>query len=840
MLRNYFATAIRNLLQHRLHSAINIGGLALGLAACLLILLFVRDELSYDRWLPDADRIAKLEITFKVPGREPLAFSSTPGPAKAALEKDFASDIERAVRLFQAEQPMRAGDRQFADDVTYVDPEFFKVFDLPVVSGEREAVLERADRLLVSERMAAKYFGEASPIGRTITIDNKLDFTVVGVLRDLPSNTHLDIEMIALFDTKRWADSPSVAEEWTSANVHTYVMFRSPEAIAQVESELPAFTDRNVSLKLPGFEKGQVSNLLAFNFMPVPDIHLYATKAGYVKPGGDIAAVIAFSAIAGLILLIACINFVNLATARSMKRAREVSMRKVLGATRGHLIVQHLGEAVLTAMIALVLAIALVELALRPYNAFLDKELSLDLLGDPFLLAVAAGLVLFVGVLGGLYPAIYLSRFRPAHVLKANQSGAGGSPRFRNVLVVFQFAISIALIVCTGVVYGQTVYARSIELGFDSSHKLVVDDLTDVPASEVIEPLGKEIAALPGVRGVAFSSDTPPLQNTNMSILYRSPVPDDNQLIIERLTVDHDFFALYGVKPLAGRVFSKQFPTDVRSVPADTSREATEAIVVNQTFLSKLGVARPQDAIGVTIWDLLDPTATTVRLVRATIIGVVPDMHMRSVRMEIPPLIYYVRPDAAVEYADLNLFPLDNLTIAVEPGRLREVHDAVTGVWQRMIPSTPLRTEFVDEDLAAQYDADEQRAQTLAAFAVFAVLIACLGLFGLASFAAERRTKEIGLRKVMGASVRDIVRLLVWQFSKPVLVANLIAWPVAFYFMNRWLSGFRYAIDLTSPLVLLGLFGGAGLVALAIAWSTVAGHATRVARSSPIHALRCE
>ena len=839
MLRNYFATAIRNLLQHRLHSAINIGGLALGLAACLLILLFVRDELSYDRWLPDVNRIAKLEITFNVPGREPLAFSQTPGPAKAALEKDFASDIERAVRMFHAEQPIRAGDRQFADRISYVDPGFFQVFDLPTVSGEREAVLERADRLLVSERMAAKYFGEASPIGRTVTVNNKLDFTVVGVLRDLPGNTHLDVDMIALFDTKRWVDSPSLAEEWTSANVHTYVLFRSPESIARVESELPAFTDRNVVLKLPGLDK-DVSKLLVFNFMPVADIHLYATKAAYFKPGGDIAAVIAFSAIAGLILIIACINFVNLATARSMKRAREVSMRKVLGATRGHLIVQHLGEAVLTAVIALVLAIAIVELALRPYNAFLKTELSLDLLGDPFLIAVAAGLVVFVGVLGGLYPAIYLSRFRPAHVLKANQSGAGGSPRFRNVLVVFQFAISIALIVCTGVVYGQTIYARNIEVGFDSSHKLVIDDLTDVPASEVIEPLGKEIAALPGVRGVAFSSDTPPLQNTNMSILYRSSVPDNNQLIIERLTVDHDFFALYGVKPLAGRVFSRTFPTDVRSVPADTSREATEAIVVNRTFLSKIGVTRPQDAIGMEIWDVLDPGADQLRLVRATIIGVVPDMHLRSVRMEIPPLLYYVGPDAAVEYAALKLYPLDNLTIAVEPGRLREVQAAVTGVWQRRIQSTPIRTEFVNEDLAAQYDADEQRAQTLAAFAVFAVLIACLGLFGLASFAAERRTKEIGLRKVMGASVRDIVRLLVWQFSKPVLVANLIAWPVAFYFMNRWLSGFRYAIDLTSPLVLLGLFGGAGLVALAIAWSTVAGHATRVARSSPIHALRCE
>ncbi len=839
MLRNYFTTAIRNLLQHRLHSAINIGGLALGLAACLLILLFVRDELSYDRWLPNVDRIAKLEITFNVPGREPLAFSQTPGPAKAALEKDFASDVERAVRMLQIEQPMRAGDRQFADTITYVDPGFFHVFDVPALKGEREAALASNDRLLLSERMAAKYFGEASPIGRTITVDNELDFIVVGVLRDLPSNTHLDFEFIALFDEQRWVDSPDVAQEWTSANVHTYILLRSTDAFERVESELVRFSDRNVSLKLPGFEKARPSDFFVFNLMPLLDIHLHATKQGYFKPGGDIAAVIAFTAIAGMILLIACINFVNLATARSMKRAREVAMRKVVGATRGHLVVQHLGEAVLTAVIALVIAIALVELALRPYNAFLKKQLSLDLLGDPFLLAVAAGLVAVVGVLGGLYPAIYLSRFRPAHVLKANQSAASGSPRFRNVLVVFQFAISIALIVCTGVVYGQTVYARNIELGFDSHHKLIIEELGDVPSRVVIGTLEKEISALPGVRGAAFSSDTPPLESTSMSLLFRTAVPDNNRLVIERLAVDHDFFGVYQVRPLAGRLFSREFPSDVRGAPEDPAREATESIVVNQTFLSKLGVSRPQDAVGMTLWDAIDPTAGG-RMARATIIGVVPDTHMRSVRMEIPPLVYYVLPEESVQDPEPAFSRLDHLTIDVEPGRLREVHAAVTGVWQRLIPGVPIRTAFVDEDIAALYDAEEQRSQTLAAFAVFAVLIACLGLFGLASFAAERRTKEIGLRKVMGASVRDIVRLLVWQFSKPVLVANLIAWPAAFYFMNRWLSGFRYAIDLTSPLVLLGLFGGAGLVALAIAWSTVAGHATRVARSSPIHALRCE
>jgi putative ABC transport system permease protein len=838
MLRNYLTVAIRNLVKHRLYSAINIGGLAVGLAACLLILLFVRDELSYDEWLPNAERIAKLEATFTVPGRAAMDSGQAPGPAKSALEKDFSSDVERVVRIFDREQPLRAGDRKFADEVNYVDAGFFQVFDLPMVEGDREAALSSNTRLLMSERTAKKYFGEGSPIGKVVTVDNKIDYTVAGVFRDLPANTHLKLDVIALFDRQRYIDRPSVAETWTSANAHVYVMFRSPEGMSRVEADMPGFIDRNVDFKIPGFEKSR--DFLAFEFMPLLDIHLHARKHGYFKPGGDIAAVVAFSAIALMILVIACINFVNLATARSMKRAREVAMRKVVGATRSQLIGQHLGEAILTATVALVIAIAIAEVALGPYNAFLSKELALDFLADPILIAIAAGLVAVVGVLGGLYPAVYLSRFRPARVLKANQSSASGSPRFRNALVVFQFAISIGLIVCTAVVYGQTIYARNIELGFESSDKLVVESLEDMPSPELLITFRKEVNALPGVRGAALASDKPPLEGNNNTILYRSPTgfnpatsKDGDRLLVEMLAVDFDFFDVYGVKPLAGRVFSREFPTDVVHVPEDKTREATESIVVNETFLAKAGLARPEDAVGMVLWDVVDPgpSGNIDRLARTTIIGVVPDMHLRSVRDEITPLLYIVSEDAKQFGA---------LTVDVEPGRMREVHTAIGAIWQRLAPATPIRTGFMDDDIAAQYDAEEQRAQIFAAFSMFAVLIACLGLFGLASFAAERRTKEIGLRKVMGASVLDIVRLLVWQFSKPVLVANLIAWPVAFYFMNRWLSNFRYAIDLVSPLVLFGVFGGAGLIALAIAWSTVAGHASRVARSSPIHALRCE
>lgn len=830
MFRNYIATALRNLVKQRLYAAINIGGLAVGLAACLLILLFVRDEVSYDRWLPNAERIANLEITFMVPGREPISLAQTPGPARAALEAHFSSDVVRAVRIYQPSEPVKVGDRQFSEQMNYADPELFEVFDLPMVEGERESALTSNDTVLISRRTATKYFGDQPAIGKVMTVDKGRDLRVAGVFEDLPRNTHLELDLIARFDPERYKDQPSVAEMWTGGNVHTYVLFRSPEAMARVEAELPAMVKQRAVLELPGFKDADVSQLLLLDLMPILDIHLHADKPGYPEPGGDIAAVYAFSAIAGMILLMACINFVNLATARSMKRAREVAVRKVVGATRLQIVGQHLGEAIVTATLSMVLALALAELALTPYNAFLNKEMSLDFLADPMLLLMAFGLVVLVGVLGGLYPALYLSRFRPARVLKANQSGASGSPRLRNALVLFQFAISIGLIVATAVVFLQTRYARTIDLGFQSGSRLVVDDLPDMPTPEARATLKTEVGALPGVRGVALSSDTPPLEGIENTLLFRSPVPDDERLIIETLYVDVDFFGLYGVMPLAGRLFSADFPGDERKVPDDPKEEATESIIVNERFLTRLGFPTPQEAIGKVLWDVVD-IGKMDRLGRATIVGVVPDMYLRSLRTEVTPLLYYVRKGPR---------GFGKLTVQIEPGREQEVQAAIAGVWSRLAPGVPLSTSFVADDLAAQYDAEEQRAQMFAAFAVLAVLIACLGLFGLASFAAERRTKEIGLRKVMGASVMDIVGLLVWQFSRPVLLANLIAWPVAFLLMSRWLGGFRYALDLTAPLVLVGVFGGAALIAVAIAWATVAGHASRVARASPIHALRCE
>jgi putative ABC transport system permease protein len=826
MLRNYLTVAFRNLISHKLHAVINIGGLAVGLSACLLILLFVRDELSYERWLPRADRIAAVETTFVIPGRETLRFAAAPGPLKPALDKEFSTDIERAVRLYQTEEPVRVGERAFIGVVTYADAGFFDVFDLKMVSGQREPVLANTSSILLSRTDARRFFGDQPAIGNTITIEGTRVYTVIGVFEDLPRNTHLEFQAITLFDTERYKSRPWVAERWTSGNTKVYVRFRSAAARAAVQREMPAFIDRNVVFEVPGLTE-RPSTLIHFRFKPILDIHLHASVEGYRKTG-SFTAVIAFAGIALLILIIACINFVNLATARAMTRAREVAMRKVVGATRAQLVRQHLGEAVLTALIALLLALALVELALAPFNDFLNKSLRLDLLGDPGLLAMMLGLIAVVGVVGGLYPAIYLSRFRPASVLKANQSSAAGSSLLRNGLVVFQFAISIALIICTATIYAQTVYARSFDLGYEHRDRMTLEGVSDLPSPAAGATLKREVAALPGVRGVTLSADAPPLQNNNNTLLSPRPTIGDDKLIVETLRVDPDFFTVYDVKPLAGRLFSNDRPTDFRP-PDEFAGEKKQSIVINRAMAQKLGAARPEDAIGKVLYEIDDEEGKA--MIPTTVIGVVPDLHLRSVHAIVTPLLYSVQaPEAG----------FDRLTVHVAPGQMRETARAVEAAWARLAPAVPVRSGYIDDALAEQYDADEQRGQIFAGFAGFAIVIACLGLFGLASFSAGRRTKEIGMRKVLGASVLDIVRLLVWQFSRPVLIANLIAWPVSFYVMSEWLGRFQYAIDLTSPAVLLGIFGGAALVALAIAWLTTAGHAYKVARANPGRALRVE
>lgn len=820
MYNNYLTVALRSILKNKLYSFINIGGLAIGLAVCILILLFVRDEVNYDTWIPDVERLHKLEVTFFVPGRDPATSGKTPGPAAAALAKDF-TELEETTRIYGTSGTFTYGESLFNEGIYFVDENFFSVFDLPLIKGDRQLALESNSALLINEELATKFFGDANPLGQTLTFDGETDYRVVGVFKDIPDNTHFDFGLIALFDELRYTEQLWVSQDWASANMHTYVKMREGMSIDTVTARLPEWVANNVVLRLPGIDI-KPADFLHFGFIAVPDIHLYADKPGHLEPNGNIMAVYTFSAVAVLILIIASINFMNLATARAMKRAREVSMRKVVGATRGQLISQFLGEAVLTTLVALLFATVIVDLVLPFYNNYMDKELSLGLLIDPVqslgLLALAIG----IGIFGGTYPAFFLSNFHPARVLRANNSSASGSPRLREILVVIQFSISIALIVATAVVYGQTIYAQTMDTGFSKDHKITLRAVGMDEARGNLEALKAELLAIPGVTGIAMASDSIPQRSENNTGIEVPGVNDGQPLLIEQMGVGSTFFQLYDIEPLAGRVFSEEYRADFRIVPEDEEEQATGNLIVNESFLRKAGYPSPEAAIGQVVQSWVDQDG---RKINSTIVGVVNDLHLRSVHYPITPMAYYLREDNELRV----------MTLQLNTDNKAQTLTNIDRVWADIVPSIPIRRSFVDENFDALYTAEEQRGQMFAAFAIFAVLVACLGLYGLASFDAEQRTKEIGIRKVMGASIPDLVNMLVWQFSKPVMWANVLAWPVAYYVMKDWLNGFEYRIDLHFL-----FFVSAGAIALFIAWLTVAHRALKVARSNPIRALRNE
>ncbi|MCG8418088.1 MAG: ABC transporter permease [Proteobacteria bacterium] len=836
MLRNYFISAIRNLLKYKLYSFINIAGLAVGMACCVLILLFVRYELSYDSWLADSERIYRLHTTFNIPGRPAMRIASSARPARAALEKDFA-EIESAVRLFIRSWNVSRDNTVFEQDIVFADKEFFSVFDLPVVAGERKKVLADNRSILLSQTVARKYFGTEQAVGKTVTVccfgdERKVTFRVAGILADVPENSHLTVPMLARLDLTRYGEGTRFLQPWSQAPVYTYIKLKPGTDADAVRARLPEFSTNN----LPTMEFGEMGqldlgDLVHFDLMAIRDIHLRAVEQvearSAIKRLGDISTIYAFSAVALLILLIACINFTNLATSRSMQRAREIAMRKVVGASRVQLIVQFLGESVLVAGIALIVGLSLVEIALPWYSAFLQVDLGLS--GQPYrlyqerdMLLWLLALAVVVGVAAGLYPALYLSRVRPAAVLRANRSSErSGSARLRAILVITQFAISITLVVSTAVVWGQTHYAKQMDPGFHRENMLIVRGLWHRQAERTAESIERELVQRPDIVAVTRSAAVPTDDYDNNTFVTVPGSESGESILLSIRPVDYDFFATYGVVPKAGRVFSPQHRLDDwNDESLKSGQQAAGTVVINERAVKRLGFRDADSAVG----QILRVLVSQTQAAPMTIIGVVPDIQLRSVHHRIQPIMYF---------RDANNFAA--MTIRFRTDDVPALLTDVERVWRSALPSLPFEYQFLDQRIAAQYRAEEQRAAVFAAFSVLAIFIACLGLYGLTSFTVERRTKEIGIRKVLGASVLDIVRLLFWQLSRPILIANLIAWPIAYWIMRDWLNGFSRAISL-SPM----FFIGTGLGALVIAWLTVAAHTLRVARANPIHALRYE
>ncbi|WP_020401341.1 ABC transporter permease [Kordiimonas gwangyangensis] len=827
MFQNYINVALRNLFKNKLYSAINIIGLAVGLAACIMIMLFVRDELSYDRFWSKADNIYRLNTTFNPPGREPFVTVMAQGPTKHALKTYFPEEVEHVTRFNSMRVVMQKEQDVFSEILMWTDPETVDIFDFDVVAGDLRRTLNDNASLAINETFARKYFGEEDAIGQTLTLSVyslKRDYRIGAVYKDLPHNTVLEFQGMAMIDEKDFVDQEWEFTQWFSVNNYVYFTLKPGVSVETINQRLDGFTNQFIEIPDAALG-GQSSDYIHYSTQPITDIQLDPAGArdGEMKATGDMATVITFSAIAGLILVIACINFMNLATAKSTQRAREVALRKVLGAKRRQLVTQFLGESVLIALIGLVFGVVLVEVMLPSFGGFVDKELTFNYL-DPLTISILLGLVAIVGVLGGVYPALILSGFRPAYVLKANKSSEStGSARLRNVLVVMQFAISIALIVSTGVVYGQKVYATNMDPGFNKENLIVVRNTGRSGAIDKRDAFKEQVARLPGVKSVAFSSDAPASGNESNNTVRVPSEEGERSVLIGSHRIDYEFFDTYEIPMLAGRAYSREYALDVspNGFAAEEGALLQSNLIVNEGAVRRFGFASPQDAIG----KIVKMGVGNGRQAEFTIIGVIPDTKFQSVREVMRPEMYFLAP-----------YGFNNLNVRYE-GNPTEVVGRIEALWKSMITEVPFAYDYVDDVMAEEFVREENQSILLAIFAGLAVVIACLGLYGLASFTAERRTKEIGIRKVMGASVFDIVRLLLWQFSKPVLLANLIAWPIAIWGMLTWLENFPYRIE---AWVLLPLCLVAGVIALTIAWATVGGNAARVARSNPIDALRYE
>ncbi|HLA63738.1 MAG TPA: ABC transporter permease [Rhodothermales bacterium] len=803
MLRNHIRVALRHLARQKGYTALNVVGLAVGLVCCGFIALYVQDERSYDRHHEHADRVYRLVREIGLDTGTSLE-ATTSGPMAPSVAAEVPG-VEEAVRVVQTSALLEHGEgaervRTEEDEVAFADAGLFDVFTLPLVAGDARTALAAPGRIVLTETLARTHFGTADPMGQTLLLDGETPVTVSGVMRDLPSTTHLPFTAAVSWGTwdavQRAGDNAWLLEEWNANYLYTYVLLAPGVTAAQVERALPAFAERHL-----GEAMRELFVSLALELQPVTDIHLGEPLVGEPSPTTDPARLTLFALIGAFILLIAAVNFVNLATARAAGRAREVGVRKAVGAQQGQLVRQFLAESVLVSTLAFVLALGASQLLLPGFDALAGKEVdSLWAHGGVNVLALGV-LALVVGLGAGLYPAFVLSGFRPAAVLRGPFRGSRRGVVLRQGLVVLQFAVSIALIAGTAVVYAQLHYMRSQPLGFAGDQLVSLDVDGDSEALEARGRIREELMRLSGVRDVAVTSSVPGEGYNVLSIQYEGPDGTIERAEMNEYSTDEHFVATYGLELVAGRAIQ----------PSDSSR----GYLLNETAVARLGWASPEEAIGKR-FGMNDPDGE--------IVGVVRDFHYTSLEAPIEPLFMHNFP---VFYS--------GFTLRLAPGDVRETLAGVERAWATLAPQRPFSYTFLDDSFDQQYRADAHFGRLVGVFAGLAILVACLGLFGLAAFSAEQRRKEIGVRKVLGASVPSIVALLSRDTVRLLGIAFVLAAPVAYLGMSRWLEGFAYRVPLGPTVFLL-----AGAVVLAIALVTVSTQTFRAATADPVRSLRSE
>lgn len=795
MLKNYFKIAVRSLWRHKAFSFINILGLAVGIAACFLIFLYVRFETSYDSFHTKADRIYRIVADVKTPSETITTQGITSAPIAINVKKDFP-EVEDAVRLGWDGYLVKKGDVKFQEEYSVLaDSTLFNVFDFPLIAGNKNTALKEPMSIIMSQTTAKKYFGNANPLGQQVLLTGAaINATVTGVMKDIPENSQIKANMfVSMSSYKQIYGFATSDSEWTNHMFYTYLLLKPNTNVKALEAKFPAFME---------FHHGrQAKELQMQDYLSLETLHdayLKSKRDNFVK--GSISNVRIFSVIGIFILLIGCINFINLTTARSTERAKEVGIRKVVGAGKLQLTRQFIGESIVICLIAFVLSVLLCSIAMPLFNQLAGKTISTNIFNNPSYIFILFLLSIVIGMMAGFYPSLVLSSFKPVSVLKGSFSTTTKGLILRKGLVVFQFTISIVLIVGTIVVYTQLNYMRNQDLGFSKSQTIVINTNFDKNKDVFKQSLSTE----PGVLSTTYSSSVPGSGHTSAYSEMQNKAGDIQKTNLDLYFVDFNYINQYQFKVVAGRGFSGDFKTD-----------STQAMVINESAARSLGYLNPNDAIGrnYSQWGS-----------KGKIIGVLKDFHYHSLQQNINPLVMRYEPWA-----------LGLISIKVSSANLQSTIKSIEKKWNSTIPNRPFDYYFLDEFFDKQYRAEEKFGNLFTNFAVLAIFISCLGLLGLASYSTIQRTKEIGVRKVLGASVSNIVNILSIEFIKLVLIAIVIASPIAWFGMNIWLHDFAYRTSIT-----WWVFVIAGLSALMIAFATISFQAIKAAVANPVRSLRSE
>ncbi|MCE7065632.1 ABC transporter permease [Dyadobacter sp. CY326] len=793
MFKNYLKIALRNLWKHKVFSFINVMGLTVGMSACFLISLYVNFELSYDAFNTKADRIYRLVTDIKTPS-ETINAGVTSWAFAPSIKSDFP-EVEAFTRVSSGSFLVRKGDIKFQEEKTlFADSTLFQVFDFELVKGDPKTALKDQLSIVFTETAAKKYFGNADPVGQTLLLSGEgLPAKVTGVIKDIPENSQIKGDMIVSMTSMTQRFNKGLDEQWGNFGAMTYLLLKPGTTAAGLEKKFPAFLERRAGKTM---KESQMFYTLFLE--PLRDVYLKSTRD--TQESGSMNNVYVFSVVAIFILLIACINFVNLTTARSVERAKEVGIRKVVGAPKMLVARQFISESILLCLIAFVFAIVLTAALIPLFNNLSGKIISngifdnLPFVGGMFIASI------IIGIVAGIYPALVLSSFEPVVVLKGRFTTSVKGILLRKSLVTIQFAISIALIIATIVVYIQMDFMRNRDLGFSKDQMMIVNSEGD-PKREAFK---QSLADVPGVKSTAASSSVPGSGNPGAYSEIENKSGDLQIANLDLYFVDFDYIPQFGLKMAAGRPFSREFGTDT-----------TQAMVMNEAAVKLFGYSSPEQAIGRRFkqWGR-----------EGKIVGVIKDFHFRSLQEKIKPLTMRIEPGGS-----------QLVSIKIDGGNIKETVAAVEQKWKTVMPERPFSYYFMDEFFDRQYRGEERFEKLFFNFAILAIFISCLGLLGLASYSTMQRTKEIGVRKVMGASTGSIVGLLSKDFLKLVLIAFVIASPIAYYGMHRWLENFAYKTD-----IYWWIFAAAAILSAAIAFATVSFQSIRAALMNPVKSLRSE